>query len=97
MKVWALALDGPRLISASLDATIVVRSFSPADVAQPGGWLASSGDMQGSGSEAEGSDGELEEPGSDGSDGSEWESDAEVSTDDEEEEAADGAAVADDA
>ena len=31
-QVWALALDETRLVSASLDASIVVRSFVPADV-----------------------------------------------------------------
>lgn len=95
VQVWALALDGPRLISASLDAAIVVRSFRPADVAHQGGWLDSCGDLQGSASEAD-SDDELE-PGSDGS-GSEWESDAESEADEDEEEggggAAEGAAVA---
>lgn len=30
--MWALALDETRLVSASLDASIVVRSFVPADV-----------------------------------------------------------------
>ena len=88
--MWALALDGCRLVSASLDATIVVRSFRPADAAQQGGaaagWLESCGDLAASASEA-GSDAGLDsdeegseegsDEGSDEDSGSEWEGDEE--------------------
>ena len=95
MQVWALALDATRLVSASLDASIVVRSFLPADVATHEARRLQQGDSEAEGSELElGSDEEeeLDEEGegSEGSGGSETDSAADMDSDGEDALAADG-------
>lgn len=62
VQVWALALSESRLVSASLDATVVVRSFLPGDVAaqeEGSSWLDSTGLDGEEGSESDGSNDEL--------------------------------------
>jgi hypothetical protein len=65
VQVWALALSESRLVSASLDSTIYVRSFRPADQACQYGGVRSE-DLAGGGSPGgSGSDGDNTDSGSD--------------------------------
>ncbi|PSC71497.1 Vegetative incompatibility HET-E-1 [Micractinium conductrix] len=66
-RVWALALSDSQLISASLDSSVLVRSFSPADLGAAGcrrGWQQDGGDVDGSSSEEEGGSAIDDEDGS---------------------------------
>ena len=88
-QVWALALSDSRLVSASLDAEIVVRSFHPAHIADvKAGRLSGFCSAVAHGGTSSASTQVLEVDSAYGGSGSEEEEDEEASTDDDEEEEA---------
>ncbi|EFN57007.1 hypothetical protein CHLNCDRAFT_143670 [Chlorella variabilis] len=88
-RVWALALSDSRLVSASLDAEIVVRSFHPAHIADvKAGRLSGFCSAVAHGGTSSASTQDLEVDSAYGGSGSEEEEDEEASSDEEEDEEA---------